>query len=137
MNGEYKKIRIFLASPGDAIDERNLISSLEPELNRDPGDALKLVLQLEKWEMDATPGIGRPQSIINKILDEADIFICIFRFRFGSPTGEYLSGTEEEFHRAFEKAKITGKPYLLLYFCDSESVISGNTEQRQQKLEQY
>jgi hypothetical protein len=36
--------------------------------------------------------------------------------RFGTPTGEAGSGTEEEFHRALERWKRTGAPEILLYF---------------------
>jgi hypothetical protein len=59
---------------------------------------------------------NRPQALINKqVLDKTDIIVGIFWSRFGSPTGEADSGTEEEIRRSLK----TEKP-VLLYFCSRD-----------------
>jgi len=88
------------------------------------------------WE-DALPGAGRPQDIINHLVDGCDIFVCIFHKRFGSPTGEEESGTLEEILRAYDCWKGKKKPQIMIYFKDVaiESLADLNDDQLKRLLE--
>lgn len=69
------------------------------------------------WETHVVPDIGeRPQAIINKQIEPYNIFIGIMWKRFGTPTGEAESGTEEEFNLAFKCRKEFGWPRIMFYF---------------------
>ena len=65
------------------------------------------VLDLLRWETHTRPGIGQSaQDVINpQIGDDYDIFLGMFGIRFGTPTREWQSGTEEEFRRALSRFK--------------------------------
>ncbi len=69
------------------------------------------------WE-DVFPSPGRPQSIINRLVSECGIFVCIFHVRFGSPAVESLTGTLEEFLLAYDDWKTMQKPHIIFYFKD-------------------
>ncbi|MDZ7291699.1 MAG: SUMF1/EgtB/PvdO family nonheme iron enzyme [candidate division KSB1 bacterium] len=130
MNGDktYKKLRIFVAAPGDVTKEREAVHAVAAELNRESNvaDQLGVTLKVLDWR-EVTPNMGRPQQVI---LDELkvetwDIFIGILWLRFGSPTGgidpqtgrAYDSGTEEEFNLAYDSWKKNGRPRILFYRC--------------------
>ena len=112
----YKKVRIFVSSPGDVAKERECIARVCEELNKSVADAQGIVLEVLRWETDAVPGVGRPQDIINRDVDRADIMIGILWARFGTPTGSAGSGTEEEFNVAYDSWSRSGRPKILFYF---------------------
>ena len=112
-------VRVFVASPGDVIRERESLAGIVNELNRTlsallPG--INIRLELVRWETNAFPAMGRPQGVINEQIGEYDIFIGILWKRFGTPTGQAQSGTEEEFRFAYDNWKKDGKPHILIYF---------------------
>jgi hypothetical protein len=111
------KIRIFIASPSDTTDERNLASEVVSDLNRiNISDNVEL--ELIKWETHTYSGIGEDaQDVINsQIDDDYDIFVGVMWKRFGSPTKRAASGTEEEFLRALELHKSKTKPIKILFY---------------------
>jgi energy-coupling factor transporter ATP-binding protein EcfA2 len=127
----YRKLRIFVASPGDVAKEREVVHAVAAELNRDGNVADKLGVTLEvlDWR-NVTPDMGRPEQVI---LDELkvekwDIFVGILWLRFGSPTGgidpesgrAYDSGTEEEFALAYQSWQKNKRPRILFYRCERE-----------------
>ena len=74
-------------------------------------------LEIVGWETHVIPDMGeRPQSIINKQIGSYDIFVGIMWKRFGTPTGEAESGTEEEFNLAFDCCEKFGTPRIMFYF---------------------
>jgi len=121
------KVRIFVASPIDVLDERNRLTHVVEQLNRGLADQLRLTIELLRWETHVTPDIGRPQSVVFDQLPPAewDIFIGILWMRFGSDTGEidpdtkqpYRSGTEEEFKAAYREryTSNSGWPKVMFY----------------------
>src|SRR5215475_15078276 len=115
-----RKLRIFIASPGDCHGEREIIRRLVAEdptiktLQRD----LDVSVEVYGWE-DVVPDIGRPQSLINAAIEkyDPDWFILIFWHRFGIDAGKGMTGTEEEWNVArqqYEQGK--GRPDISLYF---------------------
>jgi hypothetical protein len=123
------KLRIFVASPGDVMEERNCLARAVEQLNRGVADRLGLTLELIRWETHIAPDVGRPQGVVFEQLPhkEWDIFVGILWLRFGSETGEidpdtgkpYCSGTEEEFKAAYHRRveSGTGWPRVMFYRC--------------------
>lgn len=112
-------ISIFLSSPGDVSVERELADGVIRDLDRVLGPRLGLAISSIRWEK-MIPDMGLPQSIINSQHRDCDIFIGIMWARFGTPTVNFGSGTEEEFQIACERWRSAGTPRILFYFCNRE-----------------
>ncbi len=108
-------IKVFIASPGDLAEERELFPLILGQLNEIKAEGIAVQLKPLGWE-DTLPGWGRPQELINDDVRQCDIFVMMLWKRWGTPSGEFDSGTEEEFTIAYETFKKAGSPYLLLYF---------------------
>lgn len=119
MPEDTKKIRVFVASPGDVGQERENLKSVIDELNTTIAPYKGLSLELVKWETHATPSMGRAQGVINNQIGQYDIFIGIMWKRFGTPTGKAESGTQEEFQLAYEQWESTKSIRILFYFCQA------------------
>ena len=107
-------LRVFLASPSDVLEERELAEEVVGAVN-------KLIrrlgwhIDLHKWE-DTPPGFGRPQAQINSMVDECDLFIGLLWQKWGQASGQYSSGFEEEYERARASRKASGRPEIWLIF---------------------
>ncbi len=116
------EIRIFLASPGDVSEERNLAERIISESNRDICEPRNYRLKLIRWENDTYPTIDQDgQQVINKqlVLNEFqtyDLFIGIMWMKFGTPTPRAGSGTEEEYNLAHLAFQEHGLPHIMFYF---------------------
>lgn len=109
----------FIASPGDVTPERNKAKEVVEELNH----SLKFInwqIDLLGWE-DTLPGASRPQELINKDVDACHLFIGVLWRRWGSSTGKYSSGFEEEFERARKRWQETNSPERWLAFKEIDS----------------
>jgi len=112
---------VFLASPGDVNDERKAVREFFEEYNRTTARIWGVRFEVVDWENYSTIGIGRPQKLITKqtlekFRDSLALLIGIMAQRFGSPTGEYESGTEEEFYWALNTYRKTGFPEIKFFF---------------------
>ncbi len=122
MPRQPKLLRIFVASPSDVAEERTRLESIVDEINKTISSSSGTQLELVKRETDVVPGIGAyPQDVINQqVGDNIDIFIGILWKKFGTPTTVALSGTEEEFNRAYEKHTMNpGSIRIMFYFNES------------------
>ena len=72
-------------------------------------------VELLGWE-DRLPGFGRPQAQINDDVDACDLFLGVLWRRWGSSTGEFESGFEEEFERAIGRQRRSKSPEIWIYF---------------------
>jgi hypothetical protein len=114
--------RIFIASPGDALEERataeQVVRSLSRSSESQGGPSVEPVL----WEMDAAPGVGRPQQrVLDHVqLEAVEVFVGIFRSRLGTPTGRAASGTVEEFDLAYSSWEQRSSPEILIYFFEGQ-----------------
>ncbi|NIA29054.1 MAG: DUF4062 domain-containing protein [Actinobacteria bacterium] len=126
-----KLIRIFLSSPGDVQDERDRVHFVVNQLNRMLGDRLKCRLEVIDWRTHVAPDMGRPQDIINKQINDYDIFVGIMWKRFGTPTGEADSGTEEEFNIADKNWHAYERPRILFYFNQKPYMPKSSGEMQQ------
>ncbi|EBH4247539.1 TPA: hypothetical protein ACSY8X_14810 [Listeria monocytogenes] len=103
---------ILLSFPSDVTEELKVIETVFERFNNF-ANGMGIGIKSKHWRKDIYPAAGqRPQSTINEqIVDESDAIICIFWTRFGTPTGDYGSGTEEEMERLLNSGK-----QVFLYF---------------------
>ena len=135
---EIKKtiIYVFLASPGDLERERTIAKKIFSELEaltEKTNYALKLII----WE-GMGPEFGRLQDTVNKEgVDICDIFIGLLWKKWGTPTGEYSSGFEEEYEIAknrYRDSKGT-EPRIWLYFKKPPNIDTLRDETEKQDLQ--
>ena len=114
MTHQIKVLRVFLASPSDLEAERKATKEIVERFNhtiREIGWAVELL----GWE-DRLPGYGRPQAQINEDVDACDLFLGVLWRRWGSPSGKFQSGFEEEFERAVVRRRKSESPEIWIYF---------------------
>lgn len=99
--------RVFVSTPGDVTAEQSIIDEILNEWNLHHGPQEKARLESVRWKTHTYPAVGaRPQALINRqAFDQADLVVALFWTRFGSPTGKYDSGTEEEIARGIKMEK--------------------------------
>ena len=124
-------IKLFVSSPSDVDQERREIDIIINELNHTICKSLDAQIQVLKWETDVIPGIGRPQDLINKQINEYDIFLGIMWKRFGTPTGKAESGTEEEFNHAYSIWQQYSNLHILFYFSQAPFRLESKQDIRQ------
>jgi hypothetical protein len=118
-----RHIRIFLASPGDVLEERKAARELLLRLEREPLVRGDFTIEVVSWDDPDGPvpmlATLTPQQAVARALprpSECDVTVAILWGRSGTPLEEqkpdgspYLSGTEWE----FEDARRARKPILL------------------------
>lgn len=112
---------VFLASPGEMAAERQLVRRFFDEFNRTTARLWNVRFEVIDWENYSSAGVGRPQELItNATLEHfrssLALVIGIMGQRFGEPTGEFESGTEEEFQWALQNYNQTGFPEIKWFF---------------------
>ena len=115
-------LQVFVASPDDVLEERQILEDVISEWNLTWSGTQKVRLELLKWETHTYPAIGKDtQDVVNQQIGENyDTFLGIMWGRFGSPTNQAGSGTEEEFNRAYSRLKTApGSVQIMFYFKDA------------------
>lgn len=134
---DLQLIKIFLASPGDVAEERNAVEQVVETVNRNLGREKRIRLETVRWEKDTYPLLGSDaQNIVNRQIaqmTDCDLFIGIMWNRFGQPTPRAGSGTEEEFNRALESFKVSGRPEIMFYFKQEAANITTLPEIEQKR----
>lgn len=117
-------LKIFVASPQDVTEEREVLEDVVHELNGTWADTLGIRLDVVRWETRTAPGLGKdPQDVINKqISDSYDILIGIMWTRFGTPTPRAGSGTEEEFLRAYKRYKEDPNSVEIMFYFKTKPI---------------
>lgn len=128
-------LKVFLASPGDVAQEREIVAEVLDAVNRTMGREREVHFDLIRWDTDSFPAYGGDaQSVINdQIADmsQYDLFVGIMWNRFGTPTPRAGSGTEEEFRRAVESYRDKRRPAIMFYFNQKPFNPSNATEAAQ------
>jgi integrase len=91
-------LRIFLASPGDIADEREVVRLCVDEHRERGKDQSSVAYEVVGWER-VRGTARRPQEAINELISESHFLIVLFKGSWGSEPGSpwgYSSGTEEE-----------------------------------------
>jgi hypothetical protein len=126
MPSQLKAVRIaeyhvFLASPGDMEAERQAVREFFQEYNETTAQWRKARFTVVDWENYSSAGIGRAQELITKqtleqYRESLALVIALMGQRFGTPTGEAESGTEEEYTWALESFTKRGFPDIKWFF---------------------
>lgn len=127
-------LKVFIASPSDVPKERAIVRTVLNRWNEINSERYNIVLYPVGWDSHSSPEIGdHPQKIINKrILKDSDLLIGVFWTRFGTPTEEYGSGTEEEIEEHIK----TGKP-TMLYFSTQPVVPDSLDSDQYEKVKEF
>lgn len=106
---------LFISCPSDIKNEITLIDNAVEEFNEYYAGPLGISIKTCHWRKSAYPQSGgKPQKLLNEqLVDNCDAAVAIFWTRFGSPTEEYASGTEEEIERMLQSGK-----QVFMYFSD-------------------
>lgn len=126
--------RIFIASPGDLNVERDSFRKIISEINDHKAHKMGVHIEVIGWEL-VPPGLGRPQELINKLLTNLDLFVMVLWERWGTPSGKYSSGTEEEFYVAKNLYEQSGKPEMSLFFKHIDQITESNIEDCQKVIQ--
>jgi hypothetical protein len=147
------RVSVFLASPGDVVDERARALKTLEDLQYNPLLRGKITVETVAWDK---PGAGTPmlasktpQQAIAEGLpkpSECDIVIVIFWSRMGTPLpadyvkpdgSPYRSGTEWEYQDALRAAEQGDRPQVLVYRRTEVPNISMEDPEKDEKLRQW
>ena len=89
---------LLLSCPGDVLDLKPTIEECVKSFNSSIGEINNIRIELKHWSTDSFPQSGdKPQNILNKqFVNDCDLCVALLGIRFGTPTDNYDSGTEEE-----------------------------------------
>lgn len=132
-------LRFFVASSSDVRAEREAVSRAVEKLHGRIGYDFRI--DVVKWENYDTPDWQPPQEAVfgNTRFDDIDLFLGIFWWKVGTPTGtydaegrEYPGGTFAELERA-KALRAEGRvKRIMLYFCDRPLPPEGDAAQHEQ-----
>jgi len=116
---QFTEVYVFFASPSDLPEEHEAARELIEVLNQ---GFLSNEWRIEPifWP-DKGPTYGRPQDEMNRWLDRCHIFVGMLWRRWGTPTGNFTSGFEEEFERVVSRREQTGAPEIWTYLKNVDS----------------
>ncbi len=107
---------LLVSCPGDIQEEVRSVEECVNRFNTLFSDALGIEIITKHWRKNSyAQSGGKPQSLLNKqFVNDCDAAVAILWTRFGTPTDEYGSGTEEE----VEIMLASGKQ-VFMYFSDA------------------
>lgn len=148
-----KPFRIFLASPGDVVEERKLAGEVFTQLRHERAFRDDLNLQNFAWDQPgnniAMPmGITPQQAISQGLMQpcDSDLVIIILWSRMGTPLppeyakpdgSPYLSGTEWEYWNAMEAFQKHGRPRIWMYRREGPPKVDLGDADLHEKREQW
>ena len=114
-------LRVLISSPENMAADRELIRVAVEEINKVFLEGQGIRLEVLTWKSAGAPGFDSdPQSLLNKQLEDYDIFIGILGHRFGTLTPRANSGTQEKFNRAYARWKSDPRScQIMFYFCEA------------------
>jgi len=106
---------LLISCPTDVTEELEVIKSVVQQFNDIFGKGNNVSLNIKHWSKDAYPeSNGRAQDLLNnQFVSDCDMAIAVFWTKFGTPTGDYQSGTEEEIEELLKNNK-----QVFMYFSD-------------------
>lgn len=106
---------LLISCPGDVKDEVGLIETTVDEFNELYAETLGITIKTRHWSKSSyAQSGGKPQPLLNEqFVSKCDAAVAIFWTKFGSPTDEYGSGTEEEIEIMLQSNK-----QVFMYFSD-------------------
>lgn len=108
---------LLLSCPGDVLDLKNIIEECITAFNSTLGTLNNIRIDLKHWSTDSFPQSGgKPQKLLNEqFVNDCDLCVALLGTRFGTPTDNYDSGTEEEIEIMLSQEK-----QVFLYFIERQ-----------------
>lgn len=115
MINNIKVYDLLVSCPSDVSEYLDILEKEINHFNNFFGRFNDIIIRSRHWFKNAYSEFGdNPQSLLNKqIVDSSDLMVGVFGTRFGTPTENYDSGTEEEIERMLMQGK-----QLFLFFLD-------------------
>jgi hypothetical protein len=151
--GQSIVYRIFLASPGDVRDERELARAVIEQIRAERAFRGRVDLECVAWDQSgaevAMEADLTPQEAIKRGLpkpSQCDLVIVILWSRIGTPLPAdytkpdgtaYLSGTEWEYHDAITAREGFGKPTVWVYRRDQVPALNQEDPEFDEKRRQW
>lgn len=134
MAQDITRYKLLISCPGDIKTEIDIIKSAVEEFNDLYSDALGIIIQVKHWVNSSYSQSGdKPQALLNKqFVNDSDAAVAIFWTRFGSPTDEYGSGTEEEIETMIKSGK-----QVFMYFSDKPVPPSEKDDEGYKKVKNF
>lgn len=106
---------LLISCPSDVKSEIRLIEETVDDFNELYAEPLGITVKIRHWSKSSyAQSGGKPQALLNEqFVNKCDAAVAIFWTRFGSPTDEYGSGTEEEIEIMLQSGK-----QVFMYFSD-------------------
>lgn len=123
---------LLISCPGDITREISIIEDAVSQFNTQFSDALGISIRTKHWRKNSyAQSGGKPQALLNEqFVNDCDAAVAILWTRFGTPTDEYGSGTEEEVEIMLSSGK-----QVFMYFSDkplSPSQMNGESYKKVQ-----
>lgn len=134
MAKQVTQYSILLSCPSDVKDELNVVNDTVTNFNRLFGEANSIDLKVKHWSTHTYPESGgKPQDLLNnQIVRDSDAAIAVFWTRFGTPTDNYGSGTEEEIEELIKMGK-----QVFVYFSDRSISPSEYNPEEHKRVEEF
>lgn len=106
---------LLISCPGDIKEEITSVEECVKQFNTLYSDALGIEIVTKHWRKNSfAQSGGKPQALLNKqFVNDCDAAVAILWTRFGTPTDEYGSGTEEEV-----EIMLSSEKQVFMYFSD-------------------
>lgn len=129
-------VRVFLASPMDVVEERQLFKRTVEKVNNVIGRNLGIYFEVVGWEDDVLPDAGiDAQDVVNsQIKQDYDVFVALFKSRVGTKTHRSLSGTIEEYELAQMKRRANPALRIMCYYLDATDCENEDIQSLKQKM---
>lgn len=125
---------LLISCPGDITTEIDIIEGAVSQFNTQFSDALGISIRTKHWRKNSyAQSGGKPQALLNEqFINDCDAAVAIFWTRFGTPTDEYGSGTEEEVEIMLSSGK-----QVFMYFSDKPLSPSQMNEENYKKVQAF
>lgn len=106
---------LMISCPGDIKEEIEVIEKVVQKFNDQFSDTLGISIRTRHWRKNSYPQSGgKPQALLNEqFVLNCDAAVALFWTRFGTPTDQYDSGTEEEIEIMLDAGK-----QVFVYFSE-------------------
>ena len=125
---------LLISCPGDIENEIKIIDDAVSQFNTQFSDALGISIRTKHWRKNSyAQSGGKPQALLNEqFVNDCDAAVAILWTRFGTPTDEYGSGTEEEVEIMLSSGK-----QVFMYFSDKPLSPSQMNEESYKKVQAF
>lgn len=107
---------LLISCPDDVHEKIEVIEKAVKKFNDQFSDIIGISIRTKHWSKDSYPQSGgKPQELLNKRFKDCDACIAIFWTKFGTPTDEYDSGTQEEIENMLSSGK-----QVFMYFSEED-----------------